>query len=93
MIGKKISPVLVEIENALWEFEANANLKPQYTDDGFRAALKIFMSAFLDKIFDLQNDEGTELIDRCNMAQKAGEDVRKIIKIYTNIDTCTLYDK
>jgi hypothetical protein len=44
MIGKELSPVLVEIEDALWEFELNSNLQPEYTTDGFRAATKIAFS-------------------------------------------------
>jgi len=93
-LGKKLSPILVEIENTLWEFEANyATYKPEYPIDAFRAATKIFMSALMDKMFDLQEKENMDLNDRCEMATKVGEDIRKLIKIYTNIDTLELYKK
>jgi hypothetical protein len=91
MIGEKISPILEEIELALWEFEAHRGLKPEYTEGGFRAAIKIFMSAMMDKIWELQSDESMSMEDRINMVQKCGEDVRKIVKIYTDIDTRDLY--
>ncbi|RLF56674.1 MAG: hypothetical protein DRN27_09235 [Thermoplasmata archaeon] len=91
MIGEKLSEVLVEIENTLWEFEANGGTKPEYTIDGFRAGIKIFMSVLMDRIWELQQDDKIDLQDRLNMANKAGEDVRKLIKIYTDIDTHELY--
>jgi hypothetical protein len=91
MIGKKISPILEEIEDTLWEFEANNGQKPEFTIEGFRAATKIFMSVLMDKIWELQEDEKFIMPDRENMAQKAGEDVRKLIKTYTGIDCHDLY--
>lgn len=91
MIGKELSPVLVEIEDALWEFELNSNLQPEYTTDGFRAATKIFMSVLMDKIWNLQSNENMDMEDRVKMVEKAGNDIRNIIKIYTDIDTHDLY--
>ena len=91
MIGKNLSKIFVEIEDTLWEFEANGGLKPEYTIGGFRAGIKIFMSVLMDKIWELQQDETIDLQDRINMANKAGEDIRKLIKTYTNIDTHELY--
>lgn len=91
MIGKKLSPVLVEIEETLWEFEANAGVKPEYTTEGFRAATKIFMSAILDKMWELQSNEKISMEDRANMAKKAGQELRAFVKIYTDIDTIELY--
>lgn len=92
-IGQKLSPVLVEIEDTLWEFEANRGLKPEFTFEGFRAATKIFMAVMMDKIWELQSNEGMELTDRCLMVEKCGEDVRKVIKMYTNLDAHEFYEK
>lgn len=58
MIGKKLSPVLEEMEATLWEYEAFNGAKPNYTLEGFRASTKIFMSALLDKFFEKQQAEG-----------------------------------
>lgn len=91
MIGERLSPILQEIENTLWEFEANGGSKPNFTAEGFRAALKIFMSALLDKIWELQTDESIDQKTREGMAEKAGQEMRKLIKTYTNIDAHDLY--
>jgi hypothetical protein len=40
MIGKQISPILNEIEDTLWEFEATQGLKTEYTIEGFRSGCK-----------------------------------------------------
>jgi hypothetical protein len=91
MIGKKISPILSEIELALIEFEINVAKPPEYTDEGFRASVKIFLSAMLDKMWKLQEDEGIDINTRADMAEKLGTEIRNIIRVYTNIDTHSLY--
>jgi hypothetical protein len=91
MIGQQLSPILVEIEETLWEFEHRSAMKPEYTEDGFRAACKIFMSVLMDKIWELQSEEKIDMEDRIKMVEKAGADVRALIKTYTDIDTHELY--
>lgn len=91
MIGEKLSPILVEIENTLWEFEANVGMKPNYTLDAFRASIKIFMSTMMDKMWELQGSEILEMDDRIAMAEKLGNELNKMVKTYTNIDTKNLY--
>ena len=49
------------------------------------------MSVLMDKIWELQEDEKISIEDRINMVQKAGDDVRNLIKTYTGIDTFDLY--
>jgi hypothetical protein len=91
MIGEKLSSVLSEIESALIEFEINVARPPQYTNEGFRAAVRIFLSAMLDKMWKLQEDEGIDIDTRADMAEKLGNEIRNIVRIYTNIDTHNLY--
>ena len=91
MIGKKISPILSEIELALIEFEINVAKPPEYTDEGFRASVKIFLSVMLDKMWKLQEEEGIDINTRADMAEKLGNELRNIIRVYTNIDTHNLY--
>lgn len=91
MIGKKLSGVLHEIELALLEFEANVARSPEYTDEGFRAAVKIFMSAMLDKMWKLQENEDIDIDTRADMATKLGNELRNMVRVYTNIDTHNLY--
>jgi len=91
MIGKKLSPVLSEIESTLMEFEINVAKPPEYTDEGFRASVRIFLSAMLDKMWKLQEDEGIDINTRADMAEKLGSEIRNIVRVYTNIDTHDLY--
>jgi len=93
MIGQRLSPVLHEIEETLWEFEANVADKPNYTEEGFKGGIKIFMSVMLDKMWELQEKENIEMSDRENMATKLGESLRALVKTYTDIDTHELYKK
>lgn len=93
MIGEKLSPILQEIENSIWEFELVIADKPNYTEDGFKAGIKIFMSVMMDKMWELQDNENIDLADRINMAEKLGNDIRNLVKTYTDIDTHTLYNK
>ena len=91
MIGKKLSPILSEIESTLMEFEINVAKPPEYTNEGFRASVRIFLSAMLDKMWKLQEDEGIDINTRADMAEKLGSEIRNIVRIYTNIDTHSLY--
>lgn len=91
MVGKELSPTLVRIEEALWEFEGKLGIKPDYTTDGFRASIKIFMSALMDKIWEVQEWDKMGMEDRGIMVEKAGSELRQFIKTYTGIDTHELY--
>ena len=79
-----------EIEEGLWEFESYGD-RPEYTIEGFRAGIKIFMSILMDKMWELQENEEMSQEDRENMAIKLGNDIRKLIKTYTDINTIDLY--
>lgn len=92
MIGEILSPHLINIEIALWTWEANEKGKPDFSDEGFRAACKIFMAALMDKMWEIQDYDGTELNDRGKMAESAGNALRKLIHTYTGIDTHKLYE-
>ena len=93
-IGKKLSPILTEIENALWEFEYNRpNERPKYSAEGFRGAIKIFMSALLDKMYQYQDENSLPLKWRTKMAEKAGKEIKKLVAEYTGINTHNLYKK
>lgn len=91
MIGKRLSTILSEIEMAILEFEVNVARPPEYSDEGFRAAVKIFMSAMLDKMWKLQEDENIDINSRTEMANKLGNELRNLVRVYTNIDTHNLY--
>lgn len=91
MIGEKLSPILVEIESAMIDHELNDGGKPEYTFDGFRAASRIFMTVLMDKIWELQKGEEMEEETRLAMVLKCGQDLRNLIKTYTNLDSYDFY--
>ena len=90
-IGKKLSPILTEIENTLWEYEANSGNKPRYEENAVRASVKILMSVLMDKMWELQEEEDMGMEQRMEMSNKAGEEIRQLIKTYTNIDMHEAY--
>jgi len=92
-VGQKISPILEYLENYLWEYEATVGEKPEYTEGGFRGAVKVFMSATMDKMFDIQTKEKMTLEDMEAMVTACGNDLRKFVHTYTGIDTKELYEK
>ena len=92
-LGSKLTPILVEIENTLLDFEAYTGSKPDFGDDALRAATKIFSSVLMNKIYDLQENENMNMKDRENMAFWAGCEIRKLIKNCTGIETHNFYNK
>ena len=91
MIGKQISPILEEIEGTLLEFEANRGIKPEFTIEGFRAGVKIFMSVMMDKMWELQEKESMDMGVREKMAENLRKEVRALVKTYVDLDTHELY--
>lgn len=61
--------------------------KPNYTKREFMNSLIIFQTALMDKLWDNQDFDNMDMMDRCNMAIKCGEDLRKLIHTYTGLDT------
>lgn len=92
MIGKELDPILVDIENAILEFDAFVGMKPNYSDDGFRAAVKIFMSTIMDKMFDKQMNDKKTLYESMEEAELVGNKLRELILEHTGIDTYKFYE-
>ena len=91
-IGEKLSPILVEIEETLWEHEATLATKPEYTLAGFRAAAKIFTSAMMDFTFSRDAAMGMNIEQMKADAEKLGKDIRDLMLKYTGIDSVKLYN-
>lgn len=89
MIGQRLTPILEEIENAIWEWEAMFMGKPDFGPNAMRAAAKIFAAVLLEKSWELMEREDVE--DRDAMGIQMVMDLRKLIKTYTGIDTEDLY--
>jgi hypothetical protein len=88
MIGEKISPILINVEDALIDY---AEIKPNFTDKGFRAAIYIFQSAMMDKMHDLFEEEDIPQDIREHMSEICGGEIRLMVRKFTNIDTFSLY--
>ena len=89
--GNQISSILLEIEGAIIDFDLNDQGKPNYTEDAFRASIKIFASVLMDKMYNLQENEEIPLEERSKMAFQAGLDLKKLVKTYTDINTHKLF--
>lgn len=83
----EIEDILIEIEDAILEFQEHSLVQPNFSDDTFGAATSIFMAVLMDKMWNLQENEELEAEDRLNMARKAGQEIRRLIKTYTGIDS------
>jgi len=86
---------LIEIEKGLWEHDfrvADGIAEPyEYTDEQFRASLKIFMEALLWKMYEKMG--GLDIEKGCADAKKIGEALRGLVLEFTGIDSHKLYDK
>lgn len=91
-LGEKLNPVLLEIESTIWLSEADQNGAPCFTHEGFRAVTKLFFTALMDKMWALQEAEKMDLKTRSAMSDKAGNEVRNLIKTYTGIETREMYN-
>lgn len=90
-IGKRLSPILKEIEETLWEHEATLATKPEFTGEGFRAAAKIFMAAMMDATFDFQQGLHKTQDEMLTNVEALGKEVRSLVFKYTGIDCHNLY--
>ncbi len=61
--------------------------KPNFTNRDFMNTIIIFQTALMDKLFDNQNYDKMDIENRKQMAFSCGNDLRKLIHTYTNLDT------
>ena len=81
-----IELIATDILNQNAEAVGNEN-KPNYSNRDFMNCVIIFQNALMDKMYDNQDYDKMSLKDRMNMTVKCGEDLRKLIFTYTNLDT------
>jgi hypothetical protein len=81
-----IELIATDILNQNSEAVGNEN-KPNYSNRDFMNCVIIFQNALMDKMYDNQDYDKMSLEDRMNMTFKCGEDLRKLIFTYTNLDT------
>jgi hypothetical protein len=68
----------------------NHSYKPNLDNTTFILMIQIFLSGAMDKMFDFQEYLDIEEEDRMTMAENFGNDLRQLIKKYTNLDTVEL---
>ena len=83
MLGKELEPILNEI--AITTLECNH--KPNYSEEAFLSIVQILMHAVMDRMWDVQEADKMDTLDRENMAEKCGNELSKFIKTYTGINT------
>ena len=74
------------------EFIANdlldqTGIKPNYSNRDFMNAIIIFQTALMDKMYDMQTYEDMSPEDKEKMTLSCGTELRKLIRIYTGLDT------
>jgi len=84
--------ILKEIEAGLCDHDdrvEDGDAKPyQYTDQEFRACLKIFMAATMWKLWEKMEAKSIEC--KAGRAEQLGAELREFILDYTGIDTAKL---
>lgn len=88
-----LTNAVVMVEEAFWKHEFLEPEKPNFPDEAVRAATKIFFTIIMDRIYNLQEDEEMETDIRESMAFAFGNDLRKLIKTYTNLDSHNFYEQ
>ena len=77
-------PILKEIASGMLE---TSEIKPNFSNDALLDATLIFQTVLFDKVHDLQTDEKMKLKYGLEMAESLGNELKKLIKTYTNLDT------
>ena len=90
-LGQKLSPILEEIEDTLWEKEAHHPEPLLFTEKGQRAGIKIFMTVMLDMLWEHQNKTNVPQEKRVQQANEVGLGINLLVKQYTGVDTKALY--
>ena len=86
-IGEKIGDAATFLSAALEEYNDTHETPPGFTDDGLFAIIDLFVSALMDRVWRLQEAENMDYADRMAMVESLGKEVRRIAKVYANIDT------
>lgn len=88
-IGQRISPILKEMNDTLWEYEAHhPGVRMGWSDQDLNYATKIFMCVLMDRMFEYNEGDG----ERLRLADEAGKTMRSLIRHWTTLDTAKLVE-
>ena len=91
-LGQKIAPILVEIEQTLWEREAALPDVPHdFPEEALRAACKIYAACIMDFMWKKQGINNISHEDRLREVKYFGESLRALTKQMTRLDTVDFY--
>ena len=90
--AEKLEPLMLEIEKAVFNYETKIQLPPNVSDNLFRSSLKLFMFCMTDRLFKLQQKENISIEDGMKMVLACGEELKLLVKKFTDIDTTKLYN-
>lgn len=84
--GKMMSPILLDVELAIADYTTQIGTKPNYDKHALRSATNIFISVLMDRVWELQEKEEMDIDTRNKMAVSCGEEVKRLVKVYTDIN-------
>lgn len=91
-LKKSIESSLIYIEDFIWMKQCEIpHAKFELSDRAFRATIKILITIMTERFFILVKEESMSLEDAEKMAISMANELRKLIKTYTNIDTHEFY--
>ena len=76
-----------KLEEIAMSYLNDAGKKPSFTNREFMNTLIIFQTALMDKLYDNMEYDKMSIEDRYKMAESCGNEMRKLIHTYTNLDT------
>lgn len=81
------------MEDEIWDYESLTLGHHGFDSEALKATAKLFAAALMDKMYELQELEKMDMEDRIAMGRKMGEELRRIVWAYTNVDTKELYTR
>jgi len=85
--GQKLHPILQELNDALWEREANLpNTPHDFTENDILFASKIFTAVLWDFLYKKQETEGICMDDSLEEVRAAGVAIRALVFQFTGKD-------
>lgn len=64
--------------------------KQNFSNDAFLDVSLIFQTVLMNKLYENQNYDNMPFVDRCNMAESCGTELKKLIHTFTGLDTFEL---
>jgi len=85
--GSKMTPVLREISDSLWEIDAREGQEPyEYGETALNSAVKIMMSVGFDRMWSDFEALDTDIDSRLTLAKDFGTEFRMLIIKHLGVD-------